>query len=75
MRIDGHDNVIQHSDQRRCLSCGKVWDANDPEPPTCERSSSDPTNRPDTSPQSLHPGDRSLSAPWRRYGRGRQRYK
>jgi len=31
------DRVRQYSDQIHCYTCGKTWDANDPEPPVCDQ--------------------------------------
>lgn len=30
-----HPKIYQHSDQFSCAVCGKVWDANDMDPPSC----------------------------------------
>lgn len=30
-----HKSPRQYSDQIHCSHCGKQWDVNDPEPPTC----------------------------------------
>lgn len=30
-----HDKARQYSDTMECATCGKQWDVNDPDPPSC----------------------------------------
>jgi len=38
----GHDNVLITGNTSTCLTCSKVWDTNDPDPPKCREVSSPP---------------------------------
>ena len=37
--MTGHKKAIRVNDQMHCAECGRQWDHDDPDPPSCQRES------------------------------------